>query len=65
VPTAVVISYAQQSGKTVEAVEAIWEEAKKEADEKFKNRHDDHYWKWVNSVTKARCGIGEDKDSKK
>lgn len=60
-PTAVLISYAQQSGKPLHEVEAIWEEAKKEADAKFKGKKDDHYWSYVNAVTKAKCGIHSQK----
>lgn len=64
-PAAVVISYAKQSGKTVQEVEDIWNAAKKEADEKFKGRpKDDHYWRYVNSVTKAKCGIKDQGDKK-
>ena len=62
-PTATMKKYAEQSGKSVEEVEQIWEESKKEADKKFKKR-DSHYWAYVNATTKKKLGLDKQKPGK-
>jgi hypothetical protein len=61
-PSKVLKKYAEDSGKTIAEVETIWDEAKKEADVKFKV-HDEHYWSYVNSVTRKKLGL--DKNANK
>lgn len=57
-PSAVVKKYAEETGKSIQDVEAIWDEAKITAKKKFDKR-DSHFWAYVNAVTKKRCGISE------
>ena len=57
-PSNVVKSYAEKSGKSESEVDAIWNEVKKQAKEKFKEE-DSHFWAYVNAVTKKKCGIKE------
>lgn len=58
-PNATVKSYAKQSGKTVEEVEAIWEDCKKQA-KHVSNEEDGKFWGFVNNCTKKKLGIKED-----
>ena len=58
-PSNVVKSYAKQSGKSIQEVEAIWNEAKNDAYKKFGEKEDDRFWSYVNAVTKKRCGLSE------
>lgn len=67
-PTAVLKSYAEQSGKTLEEVEKVWASCKAQADSKF-SKKDEHYWAYVNSCTKRKLNItskvSNSKESKK
>jgi hypothetical protein len=56
-PAPVVKSYAKDSGKNKDTVEGYWDDAKKQADKKFKGKKDNHYWSYVNSITKKRSGV--------
>jgi hypothetical protein len=57
-PNGTVKSIASKSGKTVAAVEKIWDEVKAEAKKKF-GKEDGHFWSYVNSVTHKKCGLTE------
>ena len=58
-PSGVVKSIAKTTGKTVAEVEKIWDESKAEAAKKFPKK-DGHYWAYVTTVVKRKCGISED-----
>lgn len=58
-PSSVVKSIASKSGKSISAVEKIWDEVKAQAKKKF-GKEDSHFWAYVNSVTHKRCGLTED-----
>ena len=62
-PTAYVKKLAEQTGKTVEEVEAVWADAKSEA---LKQHPADHpqYWGLVTTITKNKLGIGKGEKSK-
>lgn len=57
-PNAVVKSYAEKTGKSVEHVERWWEEAKEEAKKKFKKKGP-RFWAYVNGIVKRRAGLDE------
>lgn len=57
-PNAVVKSYAQKSGKSVSAVEKLWDKIKSGADKKFK-KDDPHYWSYVSGTVKKILGLTE------
>lgn len=63
-PSNVVKSFAERSGKTIDEVEAVWKESKAQADhsEQFHEK-DSHYWSYVVSVTESKLGLKK-KDSK-
>ena len=58
-PNAVIKSYAEKIGKSVEHVEAWWDEAKEQASKKFKKK-DKHFWAYVNGIVKRRAGLSEE-----
>lgn len=58
-PSNIVISLANKTGKTVAEVESKWEEAKKVVKKKT-SENDDKYWPTVVSVTKNMLGLNED-----
>jgi len=49
-------AYAKESGKSMKEVEKAWEEAKAEADKKFKKK-DFHYWAYTNKVCREKLGL--------
>lgn len=55
-PNAVVKSYAEKTGKSVEHVEKWWNEAEKQAKKKFKKKGP-RYWAYVNGIVKRRAGL--------
>jgi hypothetical protein len=55
-PSSVVKSYAKRAGVSVEKAEKAWEDAKKQADKKFKEK-DEHYWSYVSITTQMKLGI--------
>ena len=58
-PNAVVKSYAEKTGKSVEHVEKWWEEAKEQASKKFKKKSK-NFWAYVNGIVKRRAGLSEE-----
>lgn len=58
-PNAVIKSYAEKTGNSVEHVEAWWDEAKEQAAKKFKKK-DKHFWAYVNGIVKRRAGVSEE-----
>lgn len=68
-PNSLIKKYAEESGHTVEYVEEIWEDAKKQADAKFDIKEDsdrdEHYWAYVNHITQVRLGLKEQKKKDK
>lgn len=58
-PTAVMKKYAEQSGKSVEEVEKIWEECEVSAQKKIKKK-DGHYYAYVNTCTRNKLGLNKD-----
>lgn len=64
-PTPAIKKYAEQSGKTVEEVEKMWEEAVEQADKKFKgDGKNDRYWAYVNAIVRRRLGLSKKKKNK-
>lgn len=63
-PNAVVKSYAKETGKSVEHVEAWWEEAKEQALKKFK-KSDPRFWAYVNGIVEKRGKLVHGKKKKK
>lgn len=59
-PSPVVKSFAEKSGKSVQTVEKYWDEAKMSAREKFKNESPS-FWAYVNTVVQKRLGLKETK----
>jgi hypothetical protein len=59
-PNKLVKSYAEQTGKSVEAVEKIWDETKKEAKSQFKNETP-RFYAYVNSVVRKKLKLEESK----
>lgn len=62
-PTAYVKKLAEQTGKSIDEVEAVWAEAKKEA-LKTHPQDDPQYWGLVTTITKNKLGIKEKKHGK-
>lgn len=62
-PTKVLKSYAEQSGKTIEEVEKAWEDCKVSANKHFKEE-DPNYYAYVNMCARKKLGI-KDKEKKK
>lgn len=59
-PIPVIKKYASESGKSIDDVENYWKDAKKSADEAWNGKKkDDHYWAYVTSIVKKRCGLSE------
>ena len=57
-PSQTLKNYAKKSGKSIKTVEKAWEDCKKFADKKFKDKEKDgEYWKLVNGCTKHKLGI--------
>lgn len=57
-PVKSLAAYAKESGKSIKEVEQAWEEAKAEADKKFKKK-DYHYWSYVNATCRAKLGLNK------
>ncbi len=55
-PSPLIKSYSERSGKSVSEIEKIWDEAKVTAHEKFKNE-DSHFWAYVNAVVRKQLGL--------
>lgn len=58
-PNAVVKSYAEKAGKSVEHVEGWWKDAEEQAKKKFKKKSP-RFWAYVNGIVKRRAGLSED-----
>lgn len=57
-PSATVKRFAEESGKTVEEVEALWSDCKTAASKKFKQgEKDDGYWPYVTACTRNKLGL--------
>lgn len=64
-PSKTVKAYAEQSGKSVDEVEKIWDETKKEAKKKFpKGEEDPDYWAYVNATVRKKLGLDKKKTKK-
>lgn len=61
-PNNVVKSLADRSGKTIEDVEAIWDETKKSAKKKFE-KEDGKFWAYVNRTVQFKLGLANKKSS--
>lgn len=59
-PTPLLKKYAEETGKTLSEIEKIWDEAKAEAAEKFKNKGPS-YWAYVNATTRHKLGLATHK----
>ena len=60
-PNSLVKRFAKDSNRTVPEVEEIWSNAKKQADEAFKDKpKDSHYWAFVNSQVQKKLGLKKD-----
>jgi hypothetical protein len=57
-PSTVVKSYAERSGKPLGKIEQYWQDAKQEARKKF-TRKDSAFWAYVNAIVKRRAGLQE------
>lgn len=57
-PNAVVKKYAEKTGKSVAEVEKVWDEAKEQTKDKFKE-DDPSFWAYVNGIVKKRLGLSE------
>lgn len=57
-PNAVVKSFAEKAGKSVSAVEDIWNETKASASKKFPKKGP-HFWAYVNKTVQKKLGISE------
>jgi hypothetical protein len=57
-PNSTIKSIAKHTGKSEAEVDKVWNETKKEADEKFPVRNA-AYWSYVNVVCHRKCGITE------
>ncbi len=55
-PTPMIKKFAAETGKSVRAVEALWNRAKKIADKKFKQK-DAHYYAYTTSILKNMIGL--------
>lgn len=75
-PVPALQKWSKMTGKSLKECEKAWEDAKKQADKKFKTR-DSHYWAYVTIVTERKLGVekikkeeekkkkAEEKDKKK
>ena len=65
-PSSVVKSYAEKSGKSIDEVEKIWSDLKAEADGKFPEKNSE-YWSYVSGGTRRALGLKKEdfKKSKK
>ena len=59
-PSNVVKSFSERSGKSVAEVEQLWHEAKKDAAKKFPSI-DSHYWAYVTAEVRNKLGLKEAK----
>ena len=57
-PSNVVKSFAERSGKSLGKIEGYWDEAKKSAMEKF-GKKGPKYWSYVTAIVKKRAGLAE------
>lgn len=57
-PNALIRSYAKKSGKSVDEVEKMWEQAKAEAHSKFATE-DGHFWAYANATVSKMLGMKE------
>lgn len=57
-PSATVKRFAEESGKTIEEVEALWADCKTAAHKKFKKgEQDDGFWPYVTACTRNKLGL--------
>jgi hypothetical protein len=57
-PSNVVKSFAERSGKSLGKIEGYWDEAKKSAMEKF-GKKGPKFWSYVTAIVKRRAGLDE------
>lgn len=55
-PNPLIKSYSERSGISVSEIEKLWDEAKKNAHEKF-DKEDSHFWAYVNAVVRKQLGL--------
>ena len=61
-PSKLIQSFADRSGKTVDEVEQIWDEVKKKAKSKFEKENGD-FWAYVSKTTQFKLGLAHKKMS--
>jgi hypothetical protein len=61
-PNALIKSFAERSGKSVEEVEKIWDGVKKRAKDKFKDENG-KFWAYVNRSVQFALGLAHKKMS--
>ena len=57
-PNSIIKSYAKKTGKSIEDIEKIWNQAKTEAASKFDSENGS-FWAYVNATTRAKLGLKE------
>ncbi len=58
-PNRLIKLYARRSGKSEEAVDGYWNEAKKSAKDAGFSEDDPKFWAYVNVITQKRAGLKE------
>jgi len=60
-PSTVVKSIAKKTNKSVSDIESLWNRAKKEVEDQYKDidKDSDSYYKLVTSITKKMAGLNE------
>lgn len=61
-PSKLIKSFAERSGKTTDEVEEIWNDVKKKAKSKF-DKEDGSFWAYVSKTTQFRLGLAHKKMS--
>jgi hypothetical protein len=62
VPNNLIKKLAKEAEKTVTETEEVWEAAKKQADQVFKDKpKDGDYWAFVNKKTQEKIGVDKKK----
>lgn len=61
-PSKLIKSFADRSGKSVEEVEEIWDNVKKKAKSKF-DKEDGEFWAYVSKTAQFKLGLAHKKMS--
>jgi len=59
-PSNIIKSFAEKSGKSIFEVEKLWQETKEEARKKFQ-KIDHQYWAYVTATVRIKLGLNEAK----